>query len=182
MGTGDQIPQPGELIRIVEAILFSSSRPISLKRLTKKLEEFTELEISAALQQLVQEYRDADRAMEIVEAADGYQIRTKIAFKEWVKRFSREKDPGLTKAMLETLSIVAYKQPITKRDLDLLRGVDSVWALKQLLQRRLVEIAGRAEEPGRPMVFRTTNRFLEVFGLKHIRDLPTIKEIEAIHS
>lgn len=99
-----------------------------------------------------------------------------------MRRFTREKDPGLTKAMLETLSIVAYKQPITKRDLDLVRGVDSVWALKQLLQRKLIEIAGRAEEPGRPMVFKTTNRFLEVFGLKHIKDLPTIKEIEAIQS
>ena len=136
----------------------------------------------AALQLLVQEYQDADRAVEIVEAADGFQIRTKIEFKEWVRRFAREKDPGLTKAMLETLSIVAYKQPITKRDLDLLRGVDSVWALKQLLVRRLIEIAGRADEPGRPMVFRTTDRFLEVFGLKHIKDLPTIKEIEAIQS
>jgi segregation and condensation protein B len=130
----------------------------------------------------VEEYQDADRAVEIVQAADGYQIRTKLEFREWVRRFAREKDPSLTKAMLEALSIVAYKQPITKRDLDLLRGVDSVWALKQLLQRRLIEIAGRAEEPGRPMVFKTTNRFLEVFGLKHIKDLPTIKEIEAIQS
>ena len=144
--------------------------------------EFTEIEISAALQHLVQEYQDADRAVEIVEAADGFQIRTKIEFKEWVRRFAREKDPGLTKAMLETLSIVAYKQPITKRDLDLVRGVDSVWALKQLLQRRLIGIAGRADEPGRPMVFKTTDRFLEVFGLKHIKDLPTIKEIETIES
>jgi segregation and condensation protein B len=109
-------------------------------------------------------------------------MRTKLEFREWVRRFTREKDPSLTKAMLETLSIVAYKQPITKRDLDLMRGVDSVWALKQLLHRRLIEIAGRAEEPGRPMVFKTTNRFLEVFGLKHIKDLPTIKEIEAIQS
>jgi segregation and condensation protein B len=146
------------------------------------LGEFTEIEILAALQLLVQEYQDADRAVEIVEAADGFQIRTKIEFKEWVRRFAREKDPGLTKAMLETLSVVAYKQPITKRDLDLLRGVDSVWALKQLLQRRLIEIAGRADEPGRPMVFRTTDRFLEVFGLKHIKDLPTIKEIDTIES
>lgn len=170
------------MTRIVEAILFSSSRPISIKKLTKKLEEFTELEISGAVQQLIQEYQDADRAIEIIQAADGFQIRTKLDFREWVRRFSREKDPSLTKAMLEALSIVAYKQPITKRDLDLLRGVDSVWAIKQLLQRRLIEIAGRAEEPGRPMVFKTTNRFLEVFGLKHIKDLPTIKEIEAIQS
>lgn len=155
---------------------------MTLKKLTKKLEEFTELEVSTALQQLIREYQDTERAVEVIQAADGYQIRTKLEFREWVRRFAREKDPNLTRAMLEALSIVAYRQPITKRELDLLRGVDSAWALKQLLQRHLIEIGGRSEEPGRPMVFRTTNRFLEVFGLKDIKDLPTIKEIETIQS
>lgn len=177
-----QIPPHIDLARIIEAILFSSSRSISLKKLAKRLEEYTELELSGALQRLIEEYRNGDRAVEIVQASDGFQIRTKIDYREWVRRFAKEKDPNLTKAMLETLSIVAYRQPITKRDLDLVRGVDSAWAIRQLAQRRLIEIAGRADEPGRPMVFKTTSRFLEVFGLKHIKDLPTIKEIEAIQS
>ena len=118
--------------------------------------------------------------MEIVEVSAGYQLRTKPDYKEWVRRFVREKDVGLTRAVLETLAVIAYRQPVAKREIDRLRGVDSIRSVRVLLDRKLVEIAGRNEEPGKPMVFRTTRRFLEVFGLRDIGDLPTIKELEAL--
>lgn len=169
-----------ELETILEAVLFSASRPITLKRLQKGLPEFTALEIQAALGRLTQAYAGRERAVEIVEVSGGYQIRTRPDYRDWVKRFVREKDVGLTRAVMETLAIVAYRQPIGKRDIDGLRGVDSIRCVKQLLDRRLVEIAGRNQEPGKPMIFRTTKKFLETFGLRDVTDLPTLKELEAL--
>jgi segregation and condensation protein B len=165
---------------ILEAILFSASRPMTLKKLEKGLPEFTALEIQAALRRLMEAFDSEDKAIELVEISGGYQIRTKPDYKEWVKRFVREKDVGLTRAVMETLAIVAYRQPVGKRDVDNLRGVDSIRCIKQLLDRKLIEIGGRNQDPGKPMVFRTTKRFLEVFGLRDVADLPTIKEIEAL--
>lgn len=169
-----------ELDRILEAVIFSSPRPITLKKLQKGLPEFALPDIEAALGRLIETYRGPDRAVEIVEVSAGYQMRTRLELKDWVKRFVKEKDVGLTKAMLETLAVVAYRQPIGKRDIDGLRGVDSIRCIKQLLDRRLIEMAGRNDDPGKPMVFRTTRQFLEMFGLRDINDLPTIKELEAL--
>ncbi len=107
-------------------------------------------------------------------------MRTRLGYKDWVKRFVKEKEVGLTRAVLETLAVVAYRQPIPKREIDNLRGVDSSRSVRQLLDRKLIEIAGRNEEVGHPMVFRTTRRFLELFGLRDIADLPTVKELEAL--
>lgn len=107
-------------------------------------------------------------------------MRTKPDRKEWVKRFVREKDVGLTRAVLETLAVVAYRQPIAKREIDVLRGVDSSRCVRLLLDRKLIEIAGRNQETGKPMIFRTTKKFLETFGLRDVSDLPTIKELEAL--
>ena len=118
--------------------------------------------------------------VEIVEVSGGYQMRTKVAYREQVRKFVREKESGLTRPMLETLALVAYRQPVAKRDIDNLRGVDSARTIKQLLDRKLIEIAGRNEDLGKPIVFRTTPKFLELFGLKNIKDLPTIREIESL--
>jgi segregation and condensation protein B len=169
-----------DLERIVESIIFSSPKPVTLKRLEKNMPEFTALELQSALEGLLAAYAAADRSVEIVEVSGGYQMRTRLGYKEWVKRFVREKEVGLTRAVLETLSVVAYRQPIAKREIDGLRGVDSARSLRQLLDRRLIEIAGRNQDPGRPMVFRTTKTFLETFGLRDISDLPTLKELEAL--
>ncbi|HPP06587.1 MAG TPA: SMC-Scp complex subunit ScpB [Syntrophorhabdaceae bacterium] len=168
------------LKRIIEAILFVSSKPVSLKTLSRKMGEFSEREIEDAVSELIEEYKAYSRAIEIVQVAGGYQMRTKVEFKDWVKRFAKEKDVELTRPTLETLAIVAYKQPVTKREIDIIRGVDSSRALKQLLDRKLIEIAGRNEDIGRPMVFKTTSKFLETYGLSSIKDLPTLKEIEAL--
>jgi segregation and condensation protein B len=169
-----------ELERIVESIIFSSSKPITLRRLQKGLPEFTSLELQSAISNLMAAYGASDRAVEVVEVSGGYQMRTRLVYKDWVKRFVREKEVGLTRAVLETLAVVAYRQPIAKREVDSLRGVDSARSIRQLLDRRLIEIAGRNQDPGRPMVFRTTRQFLETFGLRDLGDLPTVKELEAL--
>lgn len=169
-----------ELKRIIEAILFVSSKPITIKNLLKKMENFSEEEIEHAILELIDEYQKSDKAIEIVRVAGGYQMRTKIEYKEWVKRFAKEKNLELTRPTLEALAIIAYKQPVTKREIDIIRGVDSSRAIKHLLDNKLIEIAGRNDDIGRPIVFRTTSKFLEVYGLSSIKDLPTLKEIEAL--
>jgi segregation and condensation protein B len=125
-------------------------------------------------------YGEQGRAIEIVEVSAGFQMRTRPDHKGWVTRFVREKGVGLTRAVLETLAVVAYRQPIAKREIDSLRGVDSIRCVRLLLDRKLIEIAGRNQETGKPMIFRTTRKFLETFGLRDISDLPTIKELEAL--
>jgi segregation and condensation protein B len=169
-----------ELKQIIEAVLFSSSKPITAKLLNKRLEEYPPEEIEQALRELTGEYYNSDRAVEIAEVAGGFQMKTKPIYKEWVKRFVKEKDVGLTKSMLETLSIIAYKQPVSKKDIDSVRGVDSTRAIKLLLERKLIGIAGKNGEAGKRMVFRTTEKFLEVYGLRGIDDLPTYKDIESL--
>jgi segregation and condensation protein B len=164
----------------LEAILFSSGKPVSAKKLQKGLTGFTADDIAAAIQSLTEKYRSPEHAVEIVEVAGGYQMRTKLAYREQVRQFVRERESGLTRPMLETVALVAYRQPVAKRDIDNLRGVDSARTIKQLLDRKLIEIAGRNEDLGKPIVFRTTAKFLELFGLKNIKDLPTIREIESL--
>lgn len=130
--------------------------------------------------ELLREYNYSDRALEIVHVSGGYQIRTKQGFKEWVKRFVREKDVELTRSVMETLAVIAYRQPVTKREVDTARGVDSSRSIRRLLERRLIEMAGRNDDLGNPIVFRTTDRFLEAYGLRSIEDLPTFKEVETL--
>jgi len=169
-----------ELRNIIEAVLFSSSKPVTMKVIKKRLGEYPPEEIERVVRELMQEYDNADRSVEIVEVAGGYQMRTRPDYRDWVIRFVREKDVGLTKSMLETLSIIAYKQPLTKKEIDNVRGVDSVRAIKSLLERRLIGIAGKNGDAGKKIVFRTTDRFLEAYGLKSIEDLPTFKDIESL--
>ena len=171
-----------ELKRIIEAILFSSARPVTLRYLTKKLNDFPPDDVAVALQSLIAEYNQSERAVAISEVSGGYQMRTKIDYRDWVKRFVREKEVGLTRSLLETLAIIAYKQPVSKRDIDRVRGVDSARTIKHLLERRLIELGGRLEDAGAPVVFRTTKMFLETYGLKNIADLPTVKEVAALES
>jgi segregation and condensation protein B len=169
-----------ELKNIIEAVLFSSPRPVTVKQVARRLGEFSLEDIESAFRALAAEYSDPGRSVEVAEVAGGFQMRTKVAYRDWVKRFVREKDVGLSRPMLETLSIIAYKQPVTKKEIDVVRGVDSARAIKHLLENRLIEIAGRNGEAGKRMVFRTTQRFLEVYGLKGLEDLPTYKEIESL--
>lgn len=169
-----------ELKRIIEAVLFSSSKPVTLKLMKKRLEEHQPEEIEQVLRDLLNEYNSSDRSVEIAEVAGGYQMRTRPEYREWLKRFVREKDVGLTKSMLETLSIIAYKQPVTKKEIDNVRGVDSSRAIKFLLERKLIGIGGKNGDAGKKIAFKTTDRFLEVYGLRSVEDLPTYKDIESL--
>jgi segregation and condensation protein B len=166
-----------ELKQILEAALFVSTRPLSLGRLKKRLPEYEGKEIEITLDGLVREYNYSDRSVEIVHVAGGYQMRTRPQMKRWVARFAKERDTGLTRAVLEVLGIIAYRQPVTKGDIDRLRGVDSARTIGQLLDRGLVEIAGRDGGGGQEMLFRTTRRFLEIFGINDTKDLPTLREL-----
>ncbi|HOS60392.1 MAG TPA: SMC-Scp complex subunit ScpB [Syntrophorhabdaceae bacterium] len=169
-----------ELKRIIEAILFVSPRPVSFKGLFKKIEGCSIKDVEKALNELIREYNYSDRAIEVVQVSGGFQMRTRVEFKDWIRRFVREKDVELTKSVLETLATIAYKQPVTKKEVDAIRGVDSSRAIKNLLNKRLVEIAGRDDEIGKAITFRTTGKFLEVYGLNSIEDLPTLRELETI--
>ena len=169
-----------ELKSILEAVLFSSPRPVTVKQVARRLEEFSLQDIEKAFKDLVRDYSGPERAVEIAEVAGGYQMRTRADYRAFVKRFVKEKDVALSRPMLETLSIIAYKQPVAKKDIDMVRGVDSARAIKHLLEKRLIDIAGRDGDAGKKMTFRTTARFLEVFSLKSIEDLPTYKEIESL--
>ena len=169
-----------ELKNIIEAVLFSSSRPVTAKQVARRLEEFSPQEIEEAFRVLTAEYSDPGRSVEIAQVAGGFQMRTKVTYRDYVKRFVREKDVGLSRPIPETLSIIAYKQPVTKKEIDVVRGVDSARAVKHLLDRRLIEIAGRNGDAGKRIVFRTTHRFLEVYGLKSLEDLTTYKEIDSL--
>lgn len=169
-----------DLKRIIEAILFVAPRPVNRKQLQRKLEKFPASEVEKALQELVNEYAYSERAMEIVQVSGGYQMRTRYHFREWVRKFVRAKDVVLTQAMMEVLAITAYKQPVAKTEMDHIRGVDCSRTIRQLLERRLIEPAGRGVDGGKELLFRTTGKFLEVYNLNDISDLPTFRELETL--
>jgi len=169
-----------DLKRIIEAILFAVPRPVTRKQLQKKLEPYPVGEIDKALKDLINEYAYSERAIEIAHVSGGYQMRTRYHFREWVRKFVRSKDVILTQAMMEVLAIAAYRQPVPKSEMDRIRGVDCSRTIRQLLERRLIEPAGRGADGGSELLFRTTQKFLEVYNLNDISDLPTFREIETL--
>src|SRR6266403_4502333 len=180
------------LSRVVEAVLFSAQKPLSIRELGAaikgagaedelSLNEFrraTEAEIAAALEQLKIEYIQEHRAFQIIEKAEGWQLATDPAFAPWVRQlFPGPKPARLTAPALETLSIIAYRQPITRADVEAVRGVNIDGVLQTLMERGLVKIAGRAEIPGRPLLYETTQFFLDHFGLRNLEELPNVEEL-----
>jgi len=168
--------QETSLKRILEAVLFTLSEPVSLKTLAKAFDPSPSYrEIEDALVELKKEYLLDDRAFELVEVANGYQLRTKVKYAPWIKRIVSLRAPKLSRSALETLSIIAYRQPITRVEIEQVRGVDSSSVLRTLLDRRMTRILGRKDVPGHPKVYGTTKAFLEVFGLKSLSHLPPIE-------
>lgn len=167
----------GRLVRIVESVLFASGAPLSLKRLAEILDGPPLKEILAAVLQLKKEYAEGARGIQLHEVAGGYQLRTARENAEWVRALFREKPARLGRAALETLSVIAYKQPVTKTDIEAIRGVDVDGTLATLMARRLIKIAGRKEAVGRPLLYATSGEFLEAFQLKDLQDLPSLKEL-----
>jgi segregation and condensation protein B len=184
------------LARVIEALLFSAQKPLSIRELTAAIKgagaedelspnEFarvTKAEIAAALEQLKIEYIQEQRAFQIIEKAEGWQLVTDPAFARWVRQlFPAPKPARLTAPALETLAIIAYRQPITRADVEAVRGVTIDGVLQTLMERGLVKISGRAEVPGRPLLYETTQFFLDHFGLRTLDELPNVDELRTRH-
>ncbi len=161
------------LKNVLESLIFVSDKPVSAKRLARSAHA-TIAEVQPLLDELVAEYQG--RGVRLYFVAGGYQFRSAADSSEFVKTFVAPRPMRLTRAQLETLAIVAYRQPITRPEVDNVRGVDSGSALRMLAERSLIKILGRKDEPGRPLVYGTTARFLEFFGLSALQDLPTLQE------
>lgn len=166
---------------VIESLIFISLEPITLEKIKGICSEFSEEEIEEAIQELTENYSSNQRGIQIIQAAGGYLFSTKSEHDQWVRRLLRlEQKNTLSHAALETLATVAYHQPITLAEISALRGVDSTHSIKTLLQKRLVKITGRKKSPGRPLIYRTTDRFLTYFGLISLSDLPSEEEITKI--
>jgi segregation and condensation protein B len=162
-----------ELKSAVESLLFVSDKPIAPKILARTLRTRT-AEVTRVLADLVADYQG--RGIELCEVGGGFQLRTAPKNAHFVRLLLALRPVRLTRAQLETLSIVAYRQPVTRPEIDEIRGVDSGSALKVLAERGLIKILGRKDEPGRPLLYGSTQQFLEFFGLKGLKDLPTLEE------
>jgi len=172
--------EANEKRRIVEALILSSSEPISAAKLAEIIPYCKPGHAKDLVNELNTEYADQHRAFEIWEVAGGYQLRTRAEFSGYLQKLQKERILRLSQAALETLAIVAYRQPATRAEIEDVRGVDVGAVLKSLLERHLIRIAGQREVPGRPMLYGTTRRFLEVFGLDQLKDLPTLREVDEL--
>ncbi len=162
---------------ILEAIIFASEPPVSIDRIMNILEGERRDEVKAALKDMLEEFKNSQRGIFLEEVAGGYQFRTRPEFASWIKKLFKIGPQKLSKPSMETLAMIAYKQPITRMEIEELRGVDTGGVLKTLMDRNLIKVIGRKEVPGRPAVYGTTKEFLEVFDLKDLSSLPTLKEI-----
>jgi segregation and condensation protein B len=159
--------------RLLEALLFSTHHPLTAGRLAELMDLSATKPVRQAIKDLNAQYEESHRSFRVEQVAGGYQLLTLPEFGEHLQRLhQREIDTKLTKAALETLASIAYKQPILRADIEAIRGVACGETIRSLMEKRLVNIAGRAEEPGRPILYGTTKRFLEVFGLNTLKDLP----------
>lgn len=167
----------GELPAVVESLLFAAGAPVTLAKLVDALDGPGRAEVLRALEALAARYDREGRGVRLVHVAGGYQLRTAAAHAPFVRRLLQEKPPRLSRPMLETLAIVAYRQPCTRVEIEAIRGVDCDAVLTTLTERRLVRIVGRKEAVGRPLLYGTTKDFLEVFGLHDLSGLPTLREL-----
>lgn len=165
---------------VVESLIFVSDVPVSLDRLCGILEEYEREDIRSAIAALQEEYALPDRGICLAEVAKGFQFRTRDENGEYVRRLIKAKASRFSQSALETLAIVAYRQPITRAEIEYLRGVDSGGVIKTLLEKKLVKILGKKDIPGRPLIYGTTKEFLEIFSLRDLKSLPTLREIEEL--
>jgi segregation and condensation protein B len=168
------------LVSILESLLFCAPGPLTVKSIRRVLKDPSTHQIQLALKQLVQ--RRATSGVMVAQVAGGFRLQTNPINASWVQALLQLRPVRLSRAQLETLAIVAYRQPVTKAEVDHVRGVDCSAVLHLLLERALVQIIGKKDEPGRPMLYGTTVRFLEFFNLVSLRDLPDLGQIEALSS
>jgi segregation and condensation protein B len=166
-----------KLKKILEAMLFVSPTPLSVPRLAKLIPEAERAEINKALESLTEDY--AEKGVELARIAGGYRFFSREEYSEWaVKVVPAETEPKLSRAALETLSIIAYRQPITRVEIEEIRGISSTGVIRTLLERVLIEVKGRKDVIGRPKLYGTTRAFLDYFGLSDLKELPDVEKPE----
>ncbi len=166
---------------IIEALVLVSEAPLALEKICAVLEEVDKTEVQEALDKLIAEYEQRQSGICLQEVAGGYQFRTRAELSNWVKKLKGAKPASLSPASMETLAIVAYRQPIVKAEIESIRGVDVSAPLRGLLDKKLVRIVGRKDVPGKPIIYGTTRKFLEVFNLKDLSELPTLRELKELN-
>ncbi len=172
--------QKKEQIQIIEALLFASPEPLSQKRINLVFDSDPP-NLKQIVEELNNDYSRSGRAFEIESVAGGFQLISKKEYETWIRRLiAKSGKLILSPAALDTLAIIAYKQPVGRYEIEAVRGVDSSGVIKTLLNRNLVKIKGRDSGPGRPLLYQTTDKFLEHFGLNRLSDLPKLKEISEL--
>jgi segregation and condensation protein B len=169
-----------DLRSIVEALIFASEIPLGTDKITEIIGMADREAIVDILKTLEEEYASRNGGFHLAEVAGGYQFRTRADMASWLRKLKGIKPPGLSQAALETLAVVAYRQPVTRHEIEKVRGVDVSGALRGLLEKKLVRMLGRKNVPGKPMIYGTTKRFLEVFNLKDLSELPTLREFQEL--
>ncbi|MGY8750408.1 MAG: SMC-Scp complex subunit ScpB [Fidelibacterota bacterium] len=169
-----------DTINIIEALLFASPEPLTQKKINI-IFDVDSPDLEECIKILLKKFESHNHAIDILNIAGGYQLRTKPEYDLYVRRLlNKTGQLSLSQAALETLSIIAYKQPISRTDIEAIRGVDCAGVLKTLLKKSLIKIKGREDGPGRPLMYSTTDQFLQSFGLSRLADLPKLKEISEI--
>jgi segregation and condensation protein B len=171
--------EDAQIKAILEGLIFVSETPLTLDRM-KEVLGIHKRELQRLLSEMVEEYARGERGFLLAEVAEGYQFRTRPEHADWVKKLKKTKAAGMSQPALETLAIVAYRQPLVRTDIERIRGVDSGGVLRTLLERKLIKIIGKKDVPGKPLVYGTSKKFLEVFGLKDLSGLPTLKDLEGL--
>jgi len=173
--------QDDQLKQVVEALIFASDIPITINQLKGFIEEATASEIKKAVNSLNLEYNKTGRAITIISVAGGFQMVTREAYTQWIRKlFIKRRKSRLSQAALETLSVIAFKQPVSKSEIEAIRGVGCDGVVKTLLERKLITITGRSDGPGRPLIYASTKEFLRYFGINDVSDLPKPREIEEL--
>ena len=167
-----------EKMAIVEALVFASEGPLTAERILEVLPDTEKREILELLKGLAQMYDVRGGGIGLLEVAGGFQFRTRADLAPWIRKLKAGRPAMLSAAALETLAVVAYRQPLVKSEIDRIRGVDVSGALKGLLDKKLVRIVGRKDVPGKPIIYGTTRKFLETFNLKDLSELPTLRELK----
>ncbi len=169
------------LDQIVEALIFASDTPLPAKKIKELLDLDSVTTVKNAITKINKRYEKSDSALQIIEVADGFQVVTREAYAGWItKLYSSRSSQRLTHRALETLAIIAYKQPITKQEIESIRGVSADHVIRTLIERNLITVSGRQKAPGNPLLYGTTKFFLEIFGIKNLDDLPKLKEIDEL--
>lgn len=177
----EDLKDPAKAKLVVESLIFASGKPLTPAEIRKVTKVLTVSQIEKIAAELKEDYQKSGRCFELLEIAGGYEISTKKEFAPWIMKIElQRKARQATQSALETLAILAYKQPLTRAEIEALRGVDTSGVLNTLMEKNFIRIVGKKEVPGRPFLYGTTEKFLEHFGLKALQDLPSIDEIRQI--